>query len=96
METQKVQVILQSKSADQYCLGVAKLQKQDKKYLKQIQDRFQTGTTWKYTAIKLLNEKPAFIHTSCRITIDLRKSEAQAMLQSTRRRARIPSATCCS
>ena len=31
----------------------------------------------------LLNEKPAFIHTSCRIAIDLRKSQAQALLQST-------------
>ena len=31
---------------------------------------------------KLLNDKPAFVHTSVRITIDLRKSEAQAMLQS--------------
>ena len=48
-----------------------------------IQDRFQTGTTWKFKAIKLLNEKPAFIHTTCRIIIDLRKSQAQAMLQST-------------
>ncbi len=33
--------------------------------------------------MKLLNEKPAFIHTTCRTIIDLRKSEAQAMLQST-------------
>ena len=83
VKSQKVQVIMQSKIADQYCLGVAKIQKQDKKELKQIQDRFQTGTTWKYTAIKLLNEKVAFVHTTVRITIDLRKSQAQAMLQST-------------
>ncbi len=69
--------------AEQYCLGVAKLQKRDRAELKQIQDRYQTGTTWKYRAIKLLNDKPAFVHTSVRITIDLRKSQAQAMLQST-------------
>ena len=82
MATQKLQVILQSKLADQYCLGVAKLQKKDKAELKTIQERFKTGTTWKFNAVKLLNEKTAFIHTPCRITIDLRKSQAQATLQS--------------
>jgi len=82
VKSQKVQVILQSKIADQYCLGVAKLKKKDESELKQIQDRFQTGTTWKCKAIKLLNEKPAFVHTAVRITIDLRQSKTQAMLQS--------------
>ena len=83
VKSQKVQVIFQSKIAEQYCVGIAKTQKHDKAELKQIQDRFQTGTTWKYKAIKLLNEKPAFVHTTVGITIDLRKSQAQAMLQST-------------
>ena len=84
--TQKIQIVLQSKVAEQYCLGVAKLQKKDKTELKQVQDRWQTGTTWRFTAITLQNEKPAYIHTSCRIAIDLRKSQAQALLQSTSRR----------
>jgi hypothetical protein len=83
VSTQKLQVLLQSKIADQYCLGVAKLQRKDKAELKKIQDRFQTGTTWKFKTIKHLSEKPAFIHTTCRITVDLRKSQAQAVLQST-------------
>ena len=83
VSSQKVQVVLQSKIPDQYCLGVAKLQKKDKAELRKIEDRWQTGTTWKFRAIKLLNEKPAFLHTSCRIAIDLRKSQAEAMLQST-------------
>ena len=81
--TQKVQILLQSKVADQYCLGVAKLQRKDKTELKQLQDRWKIGTTWRFKALTLLNEKPAFIHTSCRIAIDLRKSQAQALLQST-------------
>ena len=81
--TQKVQIVLQSKVAEQYCLGVAKLQKKDETELKKVQDRWQTGTTWRFTAITLHNEKPAYIHTSCRIAIDLRKSQAQALLQST-------------
>ena len=41
------------------------------------------GSTWRFNAITLLNDKPAYIHTSCRIAIDLRKSQAQALLQST-------------
>ena len=81
--TQKVQIVLQSKVADQYCLGVAKLQRKDKTELKQLQDRWKTGTTWRFKALTLLNDKPAYIHTSCRIAIDLRKSQAQALLQST-------------
>ena len=81
--TQKVQIVLQSKVADQYCLGVAKLQRKDKTELKQLQDRWKIGTTWRFKALTLLNDKPAYIHTSCRIAIDLRKSQAQALLQST-------------
>ena len=34
-------------------------------------------------AIKLLNEKSPFIHITCRVTIDLRNSQVQALLQST-------------
>ena len=81
--TQKVQIVLQSKQPEQYCLGVAKLQKKDETELKKLRERWQIGTTWRFTAITLLNEKPAYIHTSCRIAIDLRKSQAQALLQST-------------
>ena len=83
VSSQKVQVVLQSKIADQYCLGVAKLQKKDYTELKKIQDRFQTGTVWKFGTIKLVNDKPSFVHTACRITVDLRQSQARAMLQST-------------
>ena len=44
--------------------------------------RFAVDTTWKFTAVKLLDDKSAFIHTTCRIIIDLRKTTATAMLQS--------------
>ena len=80
--TQKVQALLQSHKPEEYCLGVAKLQKKDKKELQQVLKRFAVDTTWKFTAVKLLDEKSAFIHTTCRITIDLRKTTATAMLQS--------------
>ena len=81
--TQKVQVVLQSKIPEQYCLGVAKLKNNDKAELKKLADRWQTGSTWSFKDITLLNEKSAYIHTSCRIAIDLRKSKVQALLQST-------------
>ena len=57
--------------------------KKDETELKKVRDRWQNGTTWRFKAITLLNEKQAYIHTSCRIAIDLRKSQAQALLQST-------------
>ena len=81
--TQKVQIVLQSKQAEQYCLGIARLQKKDETELKKVRERWQIGSTWRFKAITLLNDKPAYIHTSCRIAIDLRKSQAQALLQST-------------
>jgi len=83
VSTQKVQIVLQSKQAEQYCLGVAKLQKKDETELKKVRDRWQIGTTWRFKGITLINDKPAYIHTACRIAIDLRKSQAQALLQST-------------
>ena len=81
--TQKVQIVLQSKQAEQYCLGVARLQRKDETELKKVRERWQIGSTWRFKAIAFHNDKPAYIHTSCRIAIDLRKSQAQALLQST-------------
>ena len=81
--TQKLQIVLQSKIAEQYCMGVARLQKKDKAELKKTADRWQTGTTWMFKEFTLLNEKSAYIHTSCRIAIDLHKSKVPALLQST-------------
>ena len=80
--TQKLQIILQSKIAEQYCLGVAKLQKKDKTELKQMADRWQIGTTWRLKDLTLHTEKPAYIHTPCRIAIDLRKTKTEKLLQS--------------
>ena len=80
--TQKIQIVLQSKQAEQYCLGVAKLQRKDETELKKVRDRWQIGTTWRFKALPLLNDKPAYIHTPCRIAIDLWKAKPEALLQS--------------
>ena len=82
VKTSKLIVLLQSKNAEQYCLGVAKLQNQNHEELKTFQKRFSQDTIWKFHCLKLLNENPAFVHTSCRIAIDLRKSKTEATLQS--------------
>ena len=82
-QTEKLEIVLQSKVPEQYCLGIAKRKGKDATELKKLRDRWQTGTTWKFTSITLQNDKRAYIHTPCRIAIDLRQSKAQALLQST-------------
>ena len=54
--TQKLQLVLQSKIPEQYCLGVAKLKKNDKAELKKLAERWQTGSTWSFKDITLLND----------------------------------------
>ena len=89
--TQKVQVLLQSHKPVEFCMGVAKLQEQDKEELQQVLKRFAVDTTWKFTAVKLLDDTSASIHTTTgkttttatAMTIDLRKTTATTMLQST-------------
>ena len=83
LHTQKLQIVLQSKIAEQYCLGVAKLQRKDRTELKQMADRWQTGSTWRFKDLTLHNDKPASIHTPCCLAIDLRKTKAEKLLQST-------------
>ena len=51
VSSQKVQVVLQSKIPNQYCLGVARLQKKDKGELRKVEDRWQPGTTWRFRSI---------------------------------------------
>ena len=79
--TQKLQTVLLSRIGEQYCLGVAKLKRNDAAELDALQFRFRQGTAWKFSRIKLVNEKRQFIHTPCRFQIDLRTSDAQSMLQ---------------
>ena len=45
-------------------------------------DRWQTGSTWRFKGLTLHSDKPASIHTPCRLAIDLRKTKAEKLLQS--------------
>ena len=45
VETQKMQVILQSKHPEQYCVGVARMQRKDKSELQKMAGRWQLGST---------------------------------------------------
>ena len=82
VQTRQLQTVLRSRIGEQYCSGVANLRKKDVAELEALQCRFQEDTVWKFSRIKLLDERVPFIHPTCRIIIDLRKSVAQPMLQS--------------
>ena len=82
VQTQKLQAVLLSRIGEQYCLGLARLKRKDEAELKALQLRFQKSTVWKFSRIKLVDEKSQFIHTPCRFQIDLRNSDAQSMLHS--------------
>ena len=62
--TQKVQIVLQSKHAEQYCLGVARLQRKDETELKKVRERWHIGSTWRFKAITTLQDKPCLLYTS--------------------------------
>ena len=80
----KLVVILLSLDADQYCIGVARAAKSGES-LETLQGRFATGTVWRFPNVTLnTSEKAQYLHTACRIAINLRSSRAAAMLQSTR------------
>ena len=84
----KLVVILLSLDADQYCLGLARAAKSGES-LESLQARFATGTAWRFSNVTLFtSEKAQYLHTACRIAIDLRSSRTIAMLQSMRSRQR--------
>ena len=45
-------------------------------------ERWQIGSTWRFTGLVLTTEKTAYIHTTCRIAVDLRKAKVDKLLQS--------------
>ena len=80
----KLVIVLLSLDADQYCVGVARHAKSGES-LEQLQRRFATGTPWRFTNVTLFtHEKPQYLHTACRIAINLRSSRAASLLQSMR------------
>ena len=82
--SRKLVVILLSLDADQYCLGLARAVKSGES-LEALQGRFATGTVWRFSKVTLFTgEKAQYLHTACRIAIDLRSSRTARMLQSMR------------
>ena len=80
----KLAIILLSLDADQYCVGVARQAKSGTS-LDELKLRFKPGTPWRFTKVTLLtNEKPQYLHTACRVAINLRSSHAAPLLQSMR------------
>lgn len=82
-EGAKLQCILQCEDPAEYCLGVAKMQSQDKGELKKLMETtWNENAVFRLTDISLHKEKPTFVHTNCRLVIDLRKTKKTALMQS--------------
>ena len=84
VSTRKLQLILLSAWPEQYCLAIAKQKKSNTKELDALKDKFCPNTTWKLSNVALLtSEKSQYIHTACRIAIDIRNTKITPLLQST-------------
>ena len=94
VHTQKVQSLLLTSDRSQYCLGNARTVKKNKKELEGIAQKFAQGTVWKISNMKLLDDKAQWIHTPCRIVIDLRSSKCTKVLQSPSAIPSIPEPRC--
>ena len=85
IKSKKLVTILKSTRPQRYCLGVARMKKNDENELKMLMNKFAPDTAWSFTKVRLDKaEKPQYIHTACRIAIDLRASNTTALLQSSR------------
>jgi len=83
MTSKKLLAILLSANPREYCLGVARPQRQNAPDLQTLLAKFAPGTTWKFSKVVLQkSEKPQYINTSVRISLDLRASHTTALLQS--------------
>ena len=79
----KWQVTLLTHDAQQYCLGVVKMQRNSKTEFQEQMNKWKVNTVWKFKGIMLeKGEKSAYINSQVRIAINLRKTDASAMLQS--------------
>ena len=78
----KLQVTLVSQKANAYCLGTARMQRNDEQELKLLSVKFGKNTVWKMSQIILFQTKGAFINTPCRLDVDLRRTKTDPLLQS--------------
>ena len=83
-EGRKLTIILITKDASQYCIGVGKMTPRGGvKDMEELQKKWAVGTCWKLSKIVPdKTEKQAYINTSVKIAIELRKTDSKMMLQS--------------
>ena len=82
VKTKKLVCVLVSRNPQQYCHGVARLTNKNHTELTALHEKFKKGTTWKFSKMKFIDEKPQWINTPCHIVLDLRKSVTAMVLQS--------------
>ena len=83
-EGRKLQIILITKDASQYCIGVAKMTPRGGvQEVEELQKKWTVGTCWKLSMIVTDKaEKQSYISTSVKTAIELRKRESKMLLQS--------------
>ena len=82
-EGRKLVITLITKDASQYCIGVAKMTPRGgAKEMEELQKKWAVGTCWKLsTIVPDKTEKQAYMSTSVKIAIELRKTESAMMEQ---------------
>ena len=82
-EGAKLCLILMCQDGVTYCQGVAKEINKDRAELKNLLENvWKENSVWKLHNIILHNDKPVWIHTNCRVSINLRKTKRTGLLQS--------------
>ena len=83
-EARKLHLLLSTKDASQYCIGVARMQRGKHQEITDLQKKFGINTIWKLDSLVLdKQEKTAYIHTEPKIAINVRATGVKSMLQST-------------
>lgn len=77
----KLVTILVAEDASHYCMGNVRMQKGNRIEMQQFADKYKKGTVWQVKKIRLIDDKPQWINTNCKIVIDMRGSSFSRVLQ---------------
>ena len=84
-QARKLYLLLITKDASQYCVGIARMQRGKQQEITDLQKKYSINTVWKMDKIVLdKQEKTAYIHTEPKMAINMRSiTNVTSMLQST-------------
>ena len=83
-EGRKLYLLLITKDASQYCIGVARMQRGKHQEITDLRKKFCINTVWRLDGLVLdKQERTAYIHSEPKIAINMRSTKHTALLQST-------------